>query len=65
VEIPELLAALNEASFWETKDPRLTGYLRIAGKPGACNECGQCEEICSQGLPVLRLLKETAATFDG
>jgi hypothetical protein len=65
VEIPELLAALNAASLWETKDPWLTGYTRIAGKPGACNECGQCEQMCPQGLPVRKLLKETSATFGG
>lgn len=65
VEIPELLASLNAASMWDTKDPWLTGYTRIAGKSGACTECGQCEGICPQGLPIRRLLKETAATFGG
>jgi predicted aldo/keto reductase-like oxidoreductase len=65
VEIPELLAALNAASMWGTKDPWLTGYTRVAGKPGACIECGQCEGMCPQGLPIRELLKETAATFGG
>ena len=65
VEIPELLAALNAASMWNVKDPWLTGYTRIAGKPGACIECGDCEEICPQGLHIRELLKEAAATFGG
>jgi uncharacterized protein len=65
VEIPELLAALNAASMWDLKDPWLTGYTRIAGKPGACIECGDCEEICPQGLRIRELLKEAAATFGG
>ncbi len=65
VEIPELLAALNAASIWDTKDPWLTGYIRVAGKPGACIECGECEDMCPQGLPIRQLLKETAATFGG
>ena len=63
VEIPELLAALNAASMWDTKDPWLTGYTRIEGKPDACIECGKCEDMCPQGLPIRALLKETAATF--
>jgi uncharacterized protein len=65
VEIPELLAALNAATMWEVKDPWLTGYTRIAGKPNACTECGTCEDICPQALSIRALLKETAATFAG
>jgi predicted aldo/keto reductase-like oxidoreductase len=65
VEIPELLAALNASSIWDTKDPWLTGYTRIEGKPAACTECGQCESMCPQNLPIRSLLKETAAVFGG
>jgi hypothetical protein len=65
VEIPELLAALNAAAMWDTKDPWLTGYARIAGKPDACIECGKCEEMCPQALPIRKLLKDTAAVFAG
>jgi len=63
VEIPELLAALNASSVWNTRDQWLTGYTRIAGKPDACVECGQCEDMCPQSLPIRELLKETARTF--
>ena len=65
VEIPELLAALNAAKMWNTKDPWLTGYTRTTGKPSLCIECGKCEEMCPQGLPIRALLKETAKTFGG
>ena len=63
VQIPELLAALNASSVWDTKDPWLTGYVRISGKPDACSECGQCEDMCPQDLPIRALLKETASIF--
>jgi predicted aldo/keto reductase-like oxidoreductase len=63
VDIPELMSALNAASMWNTKDQWLTGYSRIAGKPGACTECGQCEDMCPQKLPIRKLLKDTAAAF--
>jgi len=65
VEIPELLAALNAASMWDTKDAWLSGYARLSGKPDACIECGDCEEMCPQGMPIRALLKETASTFAG
>ena len=65
VEIPELLSALNAASMWDTKDAWLSGYTRISGKPYACIECGDCEDMCPQELPIRALLKETASTFAG
>lgn len=65
VQIPELLAALNSASIWNTKDPMFTGYIRITGKPEACTECGRCEDMCPQTLPIRALLKEVSATFTG
>lgn len=65
VQIPELLAALNSASIWNTKDPMFTSYIRITGKPEACTECGQCEDMCPQALPIRELLKEVSATFTG
>ena len=65
VEIPEALAALNVASIWDTKDPMFTGYGRIKVKPGACTECGQCETMCPQELPIRELLKETTRVFGG
>jgi uncharacterized protein len=63
VQIPEVLAALNAAAMWDDANPWLTGYSRIEGKPDACTECGQCEDMCPQGLPIRELLKETARTF--
>jgi len=63
VEIPEVLAALNTASMWGTKDSWLSGYARIKGKGSACSDCGRCEEICPQGLPVRAHLKEATALF--
>jgi predicted aldo/keto reductase-like oxidoreductase len=63
VEIPEVLAALNAAAVWDDPNPWLAGYTPVTGGASLCTECGQCEEICPQGLPIRDLMKETAALF--
>ena len=63
VSIPECLAALNAAAVWDTTDPWLTGWVALKGKPDLCTECGQCEDMCPQDLPIRDLLKQTAGTF--
>jgi predicted aldo/keto reductase-like oxidoreductase len=57
------MAALNASAMWETHDAWLSGYVRIKGKPENCTECGNCEAICPQHLPIRQLLKETASVF--
>lgn len=64
VDIPACFAALNAANMWGDANPFTTGYLQVKGKASLCEECGQCEEICPQGLPIRELLKETAKTFN-
>jgi predicted aldo/keto reductase-like oxidoreductase len=63
VDIPDVLAALNNAAMWSDANPWLTGYTRVEGKAGLCSACGQCEDVCPQGLPVASLMTEAAATF--
>ena len=63
VEIPRVLAALNASAMWEDANPWLSGYTQVKGGASLCTECGQCEEMCPQGLPIRDLMKETAALF--
>jgi predicted aldo/keto reductase-like oxidoreductase len=63
VEIPRVLAALNAATVWDDPNPWLTGYTQVTGGASLCTECGQCEDICPQGLPIRDLMKESAALF--
>jgi predicted aldo/keto reductase-like oxidoreductase len=63
VDIPDVLAALNNAALWDDPNPWLTGYLRVGGKASLCTECGSCEAMCPQGLPIPELMKEAVATF--
>jgi uncharacterized protein len=63
VDIPDVLAALNNAAMWDDANQWLTGYTRVEGKASLCTECGACEELCPQGLPIPQLMKDAVATF--
>ena len=63
VDIPAVLASLNSAAVWDDPNQWATGYTQIKGGASLCTECGQCEEICPQGLPIRDLMKEAAALF--
>jgi hypothetical protein len=65
VDIPEVLAALNNAAIWNDPNPWVTGYVRINGKAGKCTECKECEEVCPQELPISKLMKEAVSLFKG
>ncbi|MDA3915828.1 MAG: 4Fe-4S binding protein [Deltaproteobacteria bacterium] len=30
-----------------------------------CEECGECEKVCPQGLPIIDLLKDVSNEFEG
>jgi predicted aldo/keto reductase-like oxidoreductase len=63
VDIPGVLASLNAATVWGDANPWLTGYTQVKGGASLCTECGQCEDMCPQGLPIRDLMKEAAALF--
>ena len=63
VDIPEVLAALNNSAKWDDPNPWLTGYISITGKAGKCTECMECEEVCPQELPISTFMKEAVSLF--
>jgi predicted aldo/keto reductase-like oxidoreductase len=58
VDIPGVIAALNNAAMWEDSNPWLTGYTSLRGKAILCNQCGECETLCPQGLPIRQHTKK-------
>ena len=65
IRIPSLFNVENKARRFNTEDARgHYGWVTSkGGKPADCIECGACEEICPQQLPIRQLLKEIAARF--
>lgn len=45
-----------------------TGGGLFSDKPSLasmCQDCGECEKVCPQNLPIMDLLKDVAAEFEG
>ena len=71
VSIPECFEMYNQGCMFEAPDAAslqydfaLSGFL--TGSPGfasQCQECGECEEKCPQGIPIREYLKKVAAYF--
>lgn len=70
IAIPKYFSLYNaemqelKGKFWTPQGEyydRLTG---IFGKASACIECGQCESVCPQHLPIIKYLKDVALRFE-
>lgn len=63
INIPDIFAAVNEYSRYNI-DFHLGRNYRLAtnghGKASECIQCGQCESVCPQKLPIIELLKKAA-----
>lgn len=66
IHIPGIFNSENKARRFSTEDAREHyGWMTAkGGKPADCIECGMCEEICPQQLPIRQLLKEIGQRFD-
>ena len=62
IPIPDIFSVYNKGVIVATEDKRLKAeYGRITegkGKASDCIECGQCEGVCPQHLPIIDLLKK-------
>ena len=66
ISIPDLFACHNRKK--QTHDWNANFYYSIytqeKGKASACIECGQCESVCPQNLPIRDYLKQVAKEFE-
>jgi predicted aldo/keto reductase-like oxidoreductase len=71
ISIPECFEMYNQGCMFDAKDVASTNYNivlggMLSGSPGfasQCQECGECEEKCPQGIPIRESLKKVAAYF--
>lgn len=67
INIPVLFRAMNTTRI-NPDDRRPYVFYRettaVSGKADSCLECGQCESVCPQHLPIMELLKEAAVTLN-
>ena len=63
INIPQCFSYLNQAEMLEDDSNVRSQYyfmLKETEMAGNCLECGLCEEICSQHIPIREKLKEVA-----
>jgi uncharacterized protein len=71
VSIPECFEMYNQGCMFDASDVASANYDivlggMLTGRPGfasQCQECGDCEEKCPQGIPIRENLKKVAAYF--
>jgi predicted aldo/keto reductase-like oxidoreductase len=63
VDIPGVLAALNDVTLYDDPASSRWLYNAVAGKASLCEECADCEALCPQDLPIRRLLEEARTIF--
>jgi hypothetical protein len=65
IEIPKLMDAYNHLKLEGTEKAlreRLDMHWGVSASTAkACTECGQCEKLCTQHLPIIRRMAEIAA----
>lgn len=70
IAIPKYFSLYNadlqecEEKGWKPQGEYYDRLTKTFGKASDCVECGQCEAVCPQHLPVIRHLKEVAARFE-
>jgi len=66
ISIPDLFACLNGKNIWDDWNPAFYYGIHTehSGKASDCIECGACEDICPQHLPIREFLKDVANVFE-
>ena len=68
ISIPDVFKAINTMKLYnEDFRPRAfyNGLLNVGnGRAADCIGCGQCESVCPQHLPIIKLLKEASEKLD-
>ena len=70
IAIPHYFSLYNEdmrEDLDEAESINVTKYAKLTethGRAGDCIACGQCEGVCPQHLPIIKLMQKVSAHFD-
>lgn len=67
ISIPDIFKAVNTIRTYNEAWRGKSFYGNLtsrSGKASDCVECGQCESVCPQHLPVIKLMKEASELLD-
>ncbi len=67
INIPDIFAAMNEYARYHVEFHLGRNYTMATaghGKASDCIQCGQCESVCPQQLPIIELLQKAAETAE-
>jgi predicted aldo/keto reductase-like oxidoreductase len=67
VDIPLNLNLLNDLYIYQNMDKPAGNYSFLKAKKASasfCDDCGECEEKCTQDIPIRKYLKEAVETFE-
>lgn len=68
IRIPDIFKLLNlkrvNSNDWQAQD-HYDNLVKNSGKASVCLQCGQCEGVCPQHLPIIKLLEEAKNYFEG
>ena len=67
IQIPDVFRAVNTIRLYPGDNrPRMfyRNLVTRSGKAADCIQCGQCEGVCPQHLPIIELLQKASADLD-
>ena len=67
VDIPLNLNLLNDVYIYNNLEKPTGNYGFLSAKKMSasfCDDCGECEEKCTQNIPIRKYLKEAVSTFE-
>ncbi|HML04149.1 MAG TPA: aldo/keto reductase [Methanobacterium sp.] len=67
VDIPLNLNLLNDIYVYQNMEKPAGNYKFLTAKKASasfCTDCGECEERCTQNIPIRKYLKEACETFE-
>jgi len=65
INIPDVFKFMNRVLVYNDLERARTFYNKNGLNASACIECGQCEGVCPQGLPIIEHLKHAAEVLEG